>query len=87
MQWASHVHTLSFVDMLPVQTPQDRLVLAFDVPFVLPSPGTLLGRHPELTEFSRQNLFTCVAACQLPVYASRYLFHFAMSAYRARLGS
>jgi len=87
MQWASHVRALSFVDMLPVQTPQDRLALAAGAPFVLPSPGSLLGRHPELTEFSRQNLFTCVAAYLLPVYASRYLFHFAVSAYRARLGS
>ena len=87
MQWASHVRALSFVDMLPVQTPQDRLALAAGAPFALPSPGSLLGRHPELTEFSRQNLFICVAAYLLPVYASRYLFHFAVSAYRARLGS
>lgn len=87
MQWTSHVHALSFVDMLPVQTPQDRLVLAVDAPFVLPSPKSLLGRHPELTGFSGQNLFTCVAAYLLPVYASRCLFHFVVSAYRARLGS
>ena len=86
MQWASHVRALSFVDMLPVQTPQDRLALAAGAPFVLPSPGSLLGRHPELTEFSRQNLFTYVGANLLPVYASQYLFHFAVSAYPARLG-
>ena len=65
MQWASHVHALSFVDMLPVQTPQDRLVLAVDAPFVLPSPGSLLGRHPELTEFSRQ---ICSLALR-PIYS------------------